>query len=41
MGRTMDRGDTPSGWNVDLDDVKYDDVKGYTSMNEEREYSPF
>ena len=41
MGRAQERGDTPAGWNVNLDDGAYDSVKGYTQMNEERVYSPF
>lgn len=41
MGRLQERGENPSGWNVDLDDGYYDSVKGYTRMREEREYSPF
>lgn len=40
MGNSELQGDNLYGWNVNLDDAKYDVVKGYTDLSSEHNYAP-
>lgn len=40
MGNSSLQGDNLYGWNINLDDAKYDVVKGYTDLSSEHKYAP-